>query len=335
MIKSKLVGVLPPLPPAPDDHQESDNDTFSAALRDQAAAVRVCGEVLYVHRHVLRTIPYFAALLDGEWNDSRAPEVDLPCRADELVLLVKRLYTNELLGGCALPVPTCASALRLAGAAAMLLIEEQLPELPELLRRSITSKEDAQLAMEAVGALPDSLSSRMQDLCGSDAISEDQLVGLVRSSTDKAQRAADAILDAHGGRMDAATLASAIKQALQARVEDASSTKWLMRVAEDHLPVDQVMTIYKGYTCRYIKCPPTCSQHDTPQSCHQSKGAIALRAAFLDYLFTCAKKGVALSEFVHWITDDQPHVIHLVANGLIPHRPCQSLLKTRMLWRSC
>merc|ERR1712032_88352 len=106
------------------------------------------------HKEVLCKVPYFAALLDGEWEDCKSPQVSLPCSVEEFGLLVQRLYTGDALGTRALPVKDCASAVRLAAAAGMLLIDENVPELSDLLAEHVKDPQDVELVDVAMPSLP-------------------------------------------------------------------------------------------------------------------------------------------------------------------------------------
>lgn len=292
--KQKTHGELPPIPEA---GSCSVQDSLGTALRDEAVAVCVSGEKLFIHRHVLRTIPFFGALLDGEWNDAHAPEVNLPCSADEFSLLVRCMYTGEPIGGRSSPLPTCASALRIAAAAAILLIEDRVPQLPELLWASIMTKEDALLAVKALGVLPASLTTMIRNIQVSPTLTPDVLRGLLNSKSVEARKAADGILCAHKGCVDAPTLANALPQALQSSYRDGGRMKWLLHVAEEHLTEAQTISVYQSCTHKYgafIICWDGCRQHSNNV---EPEGAVFLRAGFLAYLLRCVRRGVDLKQF--------------------------------------
>merc|ERR1719336_3226945 len=95
-------------------------------------AIGVGNETAYhVHLGVLKGIPFFADMLEssGAWKNTSL-KIDLPCTGAELGLLLLRKYTGRALGTSGLPVESCSSALRLAAAAALLQIDDELPELP-------------------------------------------------------------------------------------------------------------------------------------------------------------------------------------------------------------
>ncbi|CAE8712656.1 unnamed protein product [Polarella glacialis] len=153
---------LPVIPvPAPaearDDRPMANNNNnkdFFTMLKEPTVAIRIHDTVLHVHQHILEGIPFFAALPRGDWSDAAAPAVELPCSAEEFALLLQRLYTGQVLGSPELPVSGCAAALRLSAAAAMLLIDEKLPELQVMVRGSIFTPGDADMAVAAAAALP-------------------------------------------------------------------------------------------------------------------------------------------------------------------------------------
>ena len=120
--------------------------------------------MFHIHRSVLFSVPYFSTLLDGCWPDAENPEVELPCSPDEFGLLLGRLYAGERLGSLALPVTSCGAALRISAAAAMLLIDDKLPELPNVLRASVRTPEDVQLAVQARAVLPGALGKVLEEL---------------------------------------------------------------------------------------------------------------------------------------------------------------------------
>jgi len=193
--------VLPAVPAA----APQTPDSFGAMLSEPTLPVVVQGETFHVHKVVLRGVPYFAALLDSGWRDAASPEVQLPCSAAEFGLLLKRLYTENPLGSAGLPVDDCAAALRLAAAAAMLLIDDRLPELPALLRALVRTPEDTAAAVAARDALPNALGNTLRDLSGTVDLSSTPISEAVaEASGEEARAALLAVLAASGAGVLAA-----------------------------------------------------------------------------------------------------------------------------------
>eukprot|EP00928_Gymnodinium_smaydae_P049623 TRINITY_DN33321_c0_g1_i1.p1 TRINITY_DN33321_c0_g1~~TRINITY_DN33321_c0_g1_i1.p1 ORF type:complete len:495 (-),score=46.80 TRINITY_DN33321_c0_g1_i1:198-1502(-) len=291
--KSAVAHSVPALPLVAMDVLPDNN--FGAALLEAALEVRVNAVALHIHLYVLRKIPFFAALLDGTWRDKETPHVQLPCSVCEFILLLKRLYTGELLGSPALPVPSCEVALRLGAAAAMLLIEDCLPELPGILRTSIKTAGDAELAEHAAGALPDSLNAALQGVCGKASFpSIDLSLLLDGATTAGAQQAAQSILAARRGHIETIELVNAVDGVLKRcqnsypSQDEKNTVRWALNLACEHLSCAEVTRIFQNLKYQHMRCSSGCTN---PESHLQQGWLVTLRNSFGEHLVRSAKEG--------------------------------------------
>lgn len=270
-------------------------EDFGVALMQPAVEVRVGGTPLYVHRHVLQKISLFAEMLDGSWIDAQAPTVNLPCSVNEFSLILRRMYTGEPFGSSALPVPDCPSALRLGAAAAMLLIDDQLPELQHVLRATIVTTEDVELARQAAGALPGTLGAALHDLCASNTDLPFDLKALVfNSRSESARTITKKVLTANRGRLCSGHLFEAAKQVMQTADDDVGDIKWAAYIAENYLSCEFATKVFQAYwNVEYWPsvCAPRCSLHPA------SARLIGLREAFAEHLVRCARAGCVMEPF--------------------------------------
>ncbi|CAE8619927.1 unnamed protein product [Polarella glacialis] len=301
--------LVPASAEAGDDRPIANNNNkhFFTMLKEPAVAIRVNDTMLHVHQHILEGIPFFAALLSGDWSDAAAPAVELPCSAEEFALLLQRLYTGQVLGSPELPVSGCAAALRLSAAAAMLLIDEKLPELQNMVRGSILTHRDADMAVAAAAALPPTVAAACAALHGapSDELPPQRLQEMILSATTKpAQASVSAVLAARHGRLDLDQVAEAAQRLMSQAIIRWQRPRcaWAVVLARDHLDCARALAVFK--------CVPQVEKHS--RGCRDSFQAVAasLRKAFAEHLLRCAGSGMAAEAlgFVVGQATSQPQV---------------------------
>ncbi|CAE8692582.1 unnamed protein product [Polarella glacialis] len=279
-METQTISSLPGVPEA-----QPAMDSFSAALLEPTTAVRVNDCALHVHNHVLRQIPYFAALLEGQWQDAGAPKVNLPCSIEEFSLLLRRFYMGEPLGSAALPVDSCSSAIRLAAAAAMLLIDGSLPELSDILLASVKTAEDVKLSMAALGALPETLALTLRGIQESPELPSDVFEMIVDSRSSHSQEAASKILLSCRGRLDMSTLVKACGKLL----EEASTQSWAAQLMREHLTCEHATEAFKAAGLACFCGPP----HG---NCVGTRRGPASKL-YAEHVLRCAKAGSAKDAF--------------------------------------
>lgn len=304
------VGIIPP--PVPGVNRT--DSTFNAALRQPVITMHVNGVEVHVHRHVLNKIPFFAALIDGTWSDSEAPRVDLPCTVDEFMMILQGLYTGQMLGSQALSVPTFDAALRLGAAVGMLLIDDLFPELLHVLRSTILTKEDVQLAQGALAALPPSLCLGLQDLTDSSNLPTLDLSAIFCGALTEATRpAVSRLLTARRGQIDATDLVGALNSALKVE-RDNAAVCWLAGLAQEHLCCADATEWFRTFRSASIQCKPRCTGHTSMYDQEHNIKFAAMCSAFAQHLLRCARLG-AVAE-----------VIALGVDSRIPTQMCACLV---------
>jgi len=266
--------ILPPRPTV-----EVAQDFFAQALLEPARAVRVNGQVLHIHGQVLRRIPYFSAFLEGEWQDHDMPQVDLPCSSQEFGLLVRRLYTGEILGSSKLPIESCASAIRVAAAAGMLLIDQELHELQSVLITSVRSTEDMDSVQAAKATFPESLAVVFDEL-EAVRVPEDLVLMVSQSNSDHARTCADRILEACRGRFDSSLLIPTLAKLLDSR--DHRKHQWAQKLMQKHMSCkDATVSIQQSGASWSFYCDSaTCARHRE-----------SLQTVVGNHVVRCAKAG--------------------------------------------
>jgi len=254
------------------------NDLFTSALREQTVPVHVGESTLHVHRAVLRSIPRFAAQLDGPWLDSDCIHVELPCNTVEFCLILRRMYTGQLLGSPSLVVEDCSSALRLCASANMLLIDDLLPELESVVLASIVTSDDAAVALGAAQTLPCRIARLLEGLTDTPSPTSANINKMIlQACTSPARQATSHILSAHNGRLDRAVIASAAKQVVTDWRNDGQLVwriTWSTDLARLHLDCVGATSIFAHIGSKFCgECPFT-SQ---------------IRSLFCAHLLRCAK----------------------------------------------
>mmetsp|Transcript_50478 Transcript_50478/g.135006 ORF Transcript_50478/g.135006 Transcript_50478/m.135006 type:complete len:528 (-) Transcript_50478:30-1613(-) len=287
--------------------------SFGELLLEPAVPVRLGEGTLHVHLAVLRQVPFFAALVDGTWRDAAAPSADLPCSVAEFALLLQRLYTGEPLGTPALPVDDLASGLRLAAAADMLIMDQQLPELPSLLRASIAGTADIEAAREAAGKLPPSVANLLLELEGSAELAAAAAAEAVSSvRTAEARRALALALASQPARVDAERLASAAQQIL-AHAREPEDVAWAAYLAREHLTPSQATAVFRTAPEREFHSCFGCVRTDPFAPCDE-----VLCSAFAAHLLRCAEAGVLEEAFECGVDDGSTgqsmHLVYMPGN---------------------
>uniref|UniRef100_A0A7S1A4J6 BTB domain-containing protein n=1 Tax=Noctiluca scintillans TaxID=2966 RepID=A0A7S1A4J6_NOCSC len=261
---------------------------FPSKLSEPSIAVCVNGETLHVHRSVLRQVPYFAALLEGDWLDSETPSVNLPCQSDEFGLILKRLYTGVPLG--IHRDIQCESALRLAEAAVMLLVDDQLPELADLICESTVSPQHVALVEHAARTLPPHLSNVLpvhNILDGKQALS---MVGSAK--TPDARTAASAILNSVRAWVNFDELVFELQLVLH-EVKTAVDVQWIATLSRDFLDCDRATAVFSAAPITETHQPiqPNIANHEPTE--WRTEVASALRSCFVDHVTRCVSLGRA------------------------------------------
>lgn len=275
---------LPAAPPA-----ALSSDLFTGALGEPTIPVHVGETTLHVHGPVLRSIPCFAAQLEGPWIDRDCIRIELPCNVAEFCLLLKRIYTGELLGSPRLPVENCAAALRLCSAASMLLIDDKVLELPSVVLASIVTPEDATMALGAVDELPASIAEMLEGLSDMPTPTSSDIEKMIStSSTPQARDATSQVLCAHRGRLDYTAIATAAKECVT-NFPDEDGLEWRLDwsilLAREHLHCGEATSVFAHVGSLF------CNE------CGDSQMLRKVPADFLAHLLRCAKSN-ALSQAI-------------------------------------
>lgn len=263
--------------------------TFGASLRQPSVSVRVGGETLHIHRGILESLPYFERLMQGEWRDAAAPEVELPCSATEFGLLLQRLYTGETLGSPGVPIKDFASALRIAEAAAMLLVEDRLPELPALLRALVLTPEDGAAAAAAAEMLPGVLGQALRGLSSSavPGVGAQLIEAAARATTPAARDVTSALLASHRCQVDKEVLAETAAKALF--TYEKADAEWGTRLAYEHCNCSQATALFRSSPLAELHT--ACSKKGSGEGYGE-----VVHQAFLAHLHRCAGVKGALVE---------------------------------------
>ena len=163
----------------------------------------------------------------------------------------------------------------------MLLIDEQLPELPTILKNSIVTAEDSALAAAAAPSLRGALGEALQALGGAEVPSEKLERMVLHADTSAAQVAACKVLTSQcsGRAAGAATLAAATK--LMKRVQPGPKATWVCRLLRKHLGCSDATAIFKEAPPRTLHSTCGCLYFDCPD----------LRETFMLHLQRCAHAG--------------------------------------------
>eukprot|EP00450_Noctiluca_scintillans_P016592 CAMPEP_0194534536 /NCGR_PEP_ID=MMETSP0253-20130528/72760_1 /TAXON_ID=2966 /ORGANISM="Noctiluca scintillans" /LENGTH=508 /DNA_ID=CAMNT_0039380207 /DNA_START=26 /DNA_END=1552 /DNA_ORIENTATION=+ len=256
---------------------------FSAVLLQPTIPVKVGNVTFHVHEAVLRRMPYFTAFFDGASRVSTALQVDLPCSPAEFGMLLERFYTGRALGTSGLPIADCCTALRLAAAASLLLVVDQLPELSGLLRASVVTREDLQTALAASGALPGEFGDTFRRMSTAADLSGVDVSKCVLSATShSAREALSEVLAAQGSRLNRRQVSWGARSVLESAT-CAADVDWAAHLAAEHLSTADA-TEFFGSAVQEMHTG--CCKCEAPKEWRP-----AMRSAFAAHLRRCAKNG--------------------------------------------
>lgn len=158
--------------------------SYGADLMQPCVPLRVQGIVLYVHKSMLRRIPYFDDIfnekerrgLSGSPRREGLLDVELPCTAQEFGLILRKIYTHEPLDSSF--VESFVTAVRLTRATCVLRIRDRFPELSSILRDTLRVDDIAE-GRVTVDRDGDDFN------LGAGVLPQDQLVGIAEAVQDR------------------------------------------------------------------------------------------------------------------------------------------------------